>query len=189
MERLRPRLGRVHWWGILAALFFLLATGCRPAPLYPRDIFPEMHYQQSYRSQEPPRLAPPADSVPITGREVSYGLIQVVGLKNPVPATPQTLTEAKELFRINCAACHGANGRGDGFVGGYFRRANTEPPVDFASERVKSRTDGELFWAITNGFNEVADLRGVTRMPSFRALLTEKQRWTLVHFIRTAGGQ
>ena len=32
-------------------------------------VFTEMHYQPSYRSQEGPRLLPPADSVPVTGKE------------------------------------------------------------------------------------------------------------------------
>ena len=35
------------------------------------QIFTEMHYQQSYRSQEGPRLDPPESAVPITGKEVS----------------------------------------------------------------------------------------------------------------------
>ncbi|MFN8532822.1 MAG: hypothetical protein U0556_04675 [Dehalococcoidia bacterium] len=34
---------------------------------YPFDIFPEMHYQQTYRAQEPRRLYPPDGSVPVTG--------------------------------------------------------------------------------------------------------------------------
>ena len=36
------------------------------------EIFTEMHYQPSFRSQEGPRLLPPEGSVPVTGRELTY---------------------------------------------------------------------------------------------------------------------
>ena len=49
----------------------LLGAGCRNTPGYVYDIFTEMHYSQSYRLQEPPRLLPPAQSVPVTGKEVA----------------------------------------------------------------------------------------------------------------------
>jgi mono/diheme cytochrome c family protein len=53
------------------------------------------------------------------------------------------------------------------------------PPVDFASQRVRSRTDGQLFWIVANGLGN---------MPAFRALLTEHELWTVIHFVRQAGG-
>ena len=45
-------------------------------PAFPRtgshhiQVFSEMHYSASYRSQEVPRLLPPKASVPITGSEI-----------------------------------------------------------------------------------------------------------------------
>jgi len=39
------------------------------------QVFTEMHYQPSYRTQESPRLLPPDGSVPITGAEVVYASI------------------------------------------------------------------------------------------------------------------
>ena len=33
------------------------------------EIFTEMHYQPSYKSQEPNRILPPSDSVPMTGNK------------------------------------------------------------------------------------------------------------------------
>jgi len=42
----------------LALLAGLVATACSQGS-YPVDIFYEMHYQQSYRSNEPPSLSPP----------------------------------------------------------------------------------------------------------------------------------
>jgi hypothetical protein len=45
-------------------------------PVFPKtgshavQIFSEMHYSPSYRSQEVPRILPPEGSVPVTGAEV-----------------------------------------------------------------------------------------------------------------------
>ena len=41
---------------IFGTLFAGLLTSCYG---YVWDVFPEMHYQQSYRLQEPPRRLPP----------------------------------------------------------------------------------------------------------------------------------
>jgi mono/diheme cytochrome c family protein len=38
------------------------------------------------------------------------------------------------------------------------------------------RTDGELFWMITEGHKP---------MPAFRGTMTEEQRWHLVDYVRT----
>ena len=42
---------------VAAALAALLLTACEGGS-YAVDIFPEQHYQQSYKSGEPPRLSP-----------------------------------------------------------------------------------------------------------------------------------
>jgi mono/diheme cytochrome c family protein len=98
-------------------------------------------------------------------------------MTNPVGATPQNLGHARELVRINCSACHGQSGHGDGPVAGYFAPVR---PVDFASDRVHNRTDGQLFWIIANGLGN---------MPAFRDLLPEQDLWTAVLFVRQSGGR
>jgi mono/diheme cytochrome c family protein len=88
-------------------------------------------------------------------------------LKNPVKG----IGDAKYVIATNCAACHGASGRGDGVAA-----AALQPkPMDWSSAAVQSDTDGELFWKITNG-------RG--SMPAWRQL-PETQRWQIVNYIRT----
>jgi mono/diheme cytochrome c family protein len=87
-------------------------------------------------------------------------------LKNPV----QGIGDAKNVIAMNCAACHGASGRGDGMAA-----AALQPkPMDWSSAAVPSDTDGQLFWKITNG-------RG--SMPAWRQL-PETQRWQIVNYIR-----
>ncbi len=88
-------------------------------------------------------------------------------LKNPV----QGIGDAKNVIAMNCAACHGSSGRGDGVAA-----AALQPkPMDWSSAAVQSDTDGQLFWKITNG-------RG--SMPAWRQL-PETQRWQIVNYIRT----
>jgi mono/diheme cytochrome c family protein len=88
-------------------------------------------------------------------------------LKNPVKG----IGDAKNVIATNCAACHGASGRGDGVAA-----AALQPkPMDWSSAAVQSDTDGELFWKITNGRRS---------MPAWRQL-PETQRWQIVNYIRT----
>jgi mono/diheme cytochrome c family protein len=52
--------------------------------------------------------------------------------------------------------------------------------VDFGSDRVRGRTDGQLFWIIANGLGN---------MPAFRDLLSERDLWMVVLFVRQAAGR
>ena len=164
--------------GVVAAL---LACGRG----YRFDIFPEMHYQPSQRRQEPPHVAAPADAVPVTGKEPPLTADQAAALPNPVPVDPQTAARGAELYRVNCAMCHGAQGRGDGILAGFFRSAGVPPPADLASPTSQQRSDGELFYVISYGRRDEQTLAG---MPPFRTLLSPEERWTLVHHLRSLGG-
>ena len=63
----QPRTGRNRrglkrlFFGV-AVLFGIVLVGCSQGS-YPVDIFYEQHYQQSYRSHEPPRLNGAAEAV------------------------------------------------------------------------------------------------------------------------------
>lgn len=164
-----------------AVVLMLLITSCASTGAYPRDFFFEMHYQPSYRAQEPPRLQPAPLAVPVTGREVEPGTFQeAAALPNPVPLNPETITRAGALYTVNCAVCHGPSGRGDSVVSRMFQDTGSAPPVDFTSQRVKTRTPGQLYWTLTNGLGN---------MPAFGKLLTSEERWMLVHFIRSVVGE
>jgi mono/diheme cytochrome c family protein len=89
-------------------------------------------------------------------------------MKNPVKG----VGTAKKSVETNCASCHGAGGKGDGPAAAALPPPK---PADWTSARVQSQTDGELFWKITNG-------RGA--MPPWKHL-PEKERWSIVNYIRT----
>ena len=154
---------------VFGALFAGLLTSCYG---YLWDVFPEMHYQQSYRLQEPPRRLPPAESVPVTGKAREYSFAEAAEITNPLESSPERIESGRQLFQTNCKHCHGAEGRGDGPSGLYF-----EPtPQAMQGERVTERSDGEIFWILGNGS---------ANMPSFGNLLTHEERWELILFIRS----
>lgn len=137
------------------------------APLLLAAIW--MDDQQSYKPYKAPVLAPPAGSVPVTGKEV---VSQESELKNPLPATEASLTEGKALFETNCVICHGPTSAERGPVG----KKLVPPPPGLDPDRVKVLSDSAIFKAITFGFG---------RMPAFRDKLTPRERWNLVNFLRT----
>ncbi|MBI4301014.1 MAG: cytochrome c [Chloroflexi bacterium] len=165
---------------LIVALGAMGAASACSRGAYPVDVFPEMHYQPSFRSYEPPRLEPPGEAVPITGKEVAYSFPEAADLSNPVAKTPETLDRGTQIYQLNCAVCHGASGRGNGVVMEPLVQGGGTAPVDFASQRVRSRRDGELYWILTNGLGY---------MPPFGRLLTPQERWHLVIFIRSVSGE
>ncbi|MCY4436103.1 MAG: cytochrome c [Chloroflexi bacterium] len=161
-------------WVVLTIIFGTLLAGLLTSCYgYVWDVFPEMHYQQSYRQQEPPRRLPPADSVPVTGKAREYSFAEAVEIANPLSSTPARIESGEQLFMTNCKHCHGADGRGEGPVGLYF-----DPlPQAMQGDRITNeRTDGEIYWILTNSLGN---------MPSFGNLLTPEERWELILFIRS----
>lgn len=128
-----------------------------------------MDNQPAYKAYETPVPAPPAGSVPMSGREtVSAG----ADLRNPVSPTTQSLEQEKLLFAINCALCHGETSSRPGPVGSKFK----PPPPGLDPELLKQRSDTHIYTAITQGFG---------RMPRFRDKLTPLERWHLLNFLRS----
>jgi mono/diheme cytochrome c family protein len=92
---------------------------------------------------------------------------------NPVPATPESVSNGKTLYEHNCLACHGATGLGDGATAAYLN----PKPSNLALPAVVKQSDGALFWKISTG-------RGL--MVGWTAMIKEdRQRWDLVNYIRT----
>ena len=91
--------GRLKGYMVAFALIVSLAAIACTQGSYPVDIFYEMHYQQSYKSHEPPRLSAPASSVAFF----------------PGPKSTSFDT-GQHLFNVNCSMCHGELAKGDGPV-------------------------------------------------------------------------
>jgi hypothetical protein len=160
----------------------LLATGC-VAPSgsnAPIDWAAEMHYTQSFRSQEPPRLYGPDRAVPTTGREIIRSKDEYALLTNPMPENEINAKEGAELFRINCSMCHGSLAKGDGQVGKYLELYDYLTPPNLTDQATTNKSDGELAEILANG---------IYVMPSFRNLLKEDERWLIISHVRSLQGR
>jgi mono/diheme cytochrome c family protein len=175
----------------------LVAMACSTGA-YPVDVFTEMHYHQSYKSQEPPRLGPAEGSAPFTiGAEEGQELTDVslplsprepatqteaLVLTNPVPNNAETLEAGKKIFVNNCAMCHGLDGSGQSYVSDTFASLEVKTPANFAEAGsiALSPTDSLAFWFISDGLGN---------MPAWRNLLTQEERWTVIHYLRYLSDQ
>lgn len=94
-------------------------------------------------------------------------------MKNPVAADATSIAEGKALWNTHCKSCHGAKGLGDGSKAAQLK---TEPG-DFSKPVVQNQTDGELFYKMSEGRDD---------MPNFKKKLPDADdRWSLVNFMRT----
>ena len=93
--------------------------------------------------------------------------------KNPVASSAESIKAGKELWSMNCKSCHGTKGLGDGSKAAQLK---TEPG-DFSTAAFQSQTDGEIFYKLSVGRDD---------MPaSKKKIPDEEDRWNLVNFIRT----
>lgn len=173
LPRLRPRNIAALALGLVTVLTLV---GCETGA-YPLDIFPEMHYQASYRTQEPSHVGSPEGSIPTTGGEAPVtDFVAIIAKENPVPFTGESIDAARAVFETNCTMCHGINADGDSYVARQFEQYQEKAPPSLRRAELADQQDGALFWTITNGVN---------RMPSFKSLLTAEERWSLVNYIRS----
>jgi len=93
-------------------------------------------------------------------------------ITNPTKDLSVSVKSGAVLFKAQCLMCHGEKGNGKGPAGTYL----SPKPADFTSKVIQAQSDGVLFWKMTNG---------KTPMAAYKDILTEKQRWDLVNYIRT----
>lgn len=92
--------------------------------------------------------------------------------KNPVPSTPESIDSGRNLFSSQCGMCHGIKGDGKGDL---VERLKLKVPDFTDTEKQKRRTDGELFYILTQGHGEMP---GETR-------LEPNEKWDMINYIRS----
>ena len=118
-------------------------------------------------SQQPPSNA-------VTPKSPTYEGIPVAAAKqaNPVPSSPESLAKAKRWWTMDCEMCHGKNGDGKGDTAKEMKLTI----ADFSNpETLKERTDGEIFYIIKNGHND---------MPAEGERVKAQETWDLVNYVR-----
>jgi len=100
-------------------------------------------------------------------------LLRAAFVLNPTPPTPQSISRGRRLFVQDCAACHGAEGRGDGPAAARL----TKRPKDLTRiARPPIFPDGVVAYRIANG-GEV--------MPAWKGALSADDIWDLINYIRS----
>lgn len=94
-------------------------------------------------------------------------------MKNPTSASKENIDAGKILYAKHCKSCHGKEGYGDG-----PKAEELEGDLgDFSSSDFHKQTDGELFYKVTFGKDD---------MPNFDKKVPEAEdRWLLVTYMRT----
>ena len=96
---------------------------------------------------------------------------------SPTEFAATGIVRGEMLFPSNCAACHGAAGRGDG----PSAHGLPVPPADLTAAHLWMHSDGELIWWLSHGI-EAPEVGLV--MPGFADTLSVEERWDLIDFIR-----
>ena len=100
------------------------------------------------------------------------------GAMSPVsPDDEGSIARGMEIYRINCAECHGDGGMGDGQTG---EQLETKPA--YIAHTSQMMSDGYLFWRVNEGGAEVG-----TGMPVFKEKLTEEEIWDVINYVRALG--
>lgn len=86
------------------------------------------------------------------------------GIANPVPASAKALSNGRSFYDMQCKACHGPKGAGDGIIAS----------ANLLSDEFQAQSDGAIFWKLQTG-REL--------MPSFAAQPAE-QLWEVIHYLR-----
>ena len=122
-----------------------------------------------------PALPAQQSSTPTPQKTPSYAAIPVEAAKqpNPVKSTPESLARAKKWWTLDCVMCHGKDGNGKG-------ETATEMKLKIADftnpATLKDRTDGEIFYIIKNGHED---------MPPEGQRVKTEENWDLVNYVRS----
>jgi mono/diheme cytochrome c family protein len=90
----------------------------------------------------------------------------------PFPVTRDLLAQGRERFDIFCAACHGLVGDGESVVAAQMA---LRPPPSLVGGRIASFPPGRVFHVATDGYG---------MMPSYRAVLSPRERWAVAAYVR-----
>jgi mono/diheme cytochrome c family protein len=116
-------------------------------------------------------LTPPANTIAVGGSRILDRVDAEDKLTNPLTASPEVVEEGRALFQTYCAVCHGADGRAPGPVGKLFPMV-----ADLSSPQIQEYPDGALYSVIREGG---------FKMPGYAEALSQRERWAVVHFLRT----
>ena len=96
-------------------------------------------------------------------------------VKNPVAATPASITAGAAAYKKYCAFCHGPAGAGEGPLA----PKDSHPPNLIDAKWDHGGTDGEIFAVIANGAG------GTSVMKGFKGKMPDTDLWHVVNYLRS----
>lgn len=97
-------------------------------------------------------------------------------LKNPLTATEANINSGRGLYNKNCASCHGEDGKSNTDIAAGLK----VKPADLTG--LHGRTDGEIYWVITNGIKK-------SGMPGFSTKAKVNERWQMTLYVKHLMGE
>ena len=120
-----------------------------------------------------PSLAQQSPNAQKTSSPYAAIPVEAARQQNPVKSSLESLARAKKWWTIDCAMCHGATGDGKGDLAKDMKAHI----ADFTDpDSLKDRTDGEIFYIIKNGYED---------MPPEGPRVKTEENWDLVNYVRS----
>ena len=94
---------------------------------------------------------------------------------NPYDSSSEVIAEGKELYRIFCGHCHGADGLTPGLVGEKYAGVPS-----YQSPALINMTQGHIFHVLS---------KGKGRMPSHASQLSQRERWQVSRYVQVLQNQ
>ncbi len=90
-------------------------------------------------------------------------------------------SKGMNLYRDNCMACHGVDGRGTGPLA----KSLEHPPADLTNHfhMEQGKGDQYLFWRISEGGTVEPFVSMKSAMPAFKGTLSESERWSILSYV------
>ena len=192
IENLKSKMGKSPAFLIFNFSFLiLLLSSCSDKRSPGRIYMPDMTYSRGYETYAKNSLIDsginyinyPVDGTirrgdlfPYTLANDSNGYKMSAEIKSPIASlTSDEMAEAKRLFNINCAVCHGPNMDAQGPLAGKVGGI-----ANLKLDQYVKMAEGTMFHTVTYGKNN---------MGSYASQLTRKQRWMVIKYIKSEQGK
>jgi mono/diheme cytochrome c family protein len=117
----------------------------------------------------------------ITGIALNSRIDREMVKSPPIQADENAFDAGAEIYRDQCAACHGFHGKPSSFGGQMFPPAPQlwEKHSNSSVVGVSDDPPGETYWKVANGIR-------LTGMPSFKKVLTDTEMWQVTLLMANA---
>jgi mono/diheme cytochrome c family protein len=181
---------RLFWVAILVLAGALLVAACAPSPPEAPAVQAEQaddgeheeeatadeaeeHTDDDEHSEETD-THPPDDHMGGMHSDIPE---EAAAVPNPIEANDESIAAGGQIYTTSCAVCHGESGEGDGPATAGLEK----PPANLNANHVQENSDGAMFYIISHGKPD-------TPMPAWDNILSEEERWQVVNYLRTFGG-